>query len=116
MARALTSASKGDCITSAKTSGSWRRLGACHGAAMQNIVVAEPYRFVPPHRGGFWPWLFGRLLVRSKLRAFGVEQVQFKGLDRLRASFAAGHGVMLTPNHCRPCDPWILKPEMALMD
>ena len=80
---------------------------------MQNIVVAEPYRFVPPHRGGFWPWLFGRLLVRGKLRAFGVEQLEFKGLERLRASFAAGHGVMLTPNHCRPCDPFVILALLA---
>ncbi len=80
---------------------------------MQNIVIAEPYRFVPPHRGGFWPWLFGRFLVRSKLRDFGVERVDFRGLERLRASFAANHGVMLTPNHCRPCDPFVILALLA---
>jgi 1-acyl-sn-glycerol-3-phosphate acyltransferase len=80
---------------------------------MQNVVVAEPYRFVPPHRGGFWPWLFGKLLVRRKLRDFGIEQLEFKGLERLRASFAAGHGVMLTPNHCRPCDPFVILAMLA---
>lgn len=80
---------------------------------MQNVVVAEPYRFVPPHRGGFWPWLFGKLLVRRKLRDFGIEQLEFKGLERLRASFAAGHGVMLTPNHCRPCDPFVILALLA---
>ena len=80
---------------------------------MQPVVVAEPYRFVPPHRGGFWPWLFGRCLVRRKLRDFGVEQLEFRGLERLRASFAAGAGVMLTPNHCRPCDPFIILALLA---
>lgn len=80
---------------------------------MQNVVIAEPYRFVPPHRGGFWPWLFGKLLVRRKLRDFGVEQVEYQGLERLRASFAAGHGVMLTPNHCRPCDPFVILALLA---
>jgi 1-acyl-sn-glycerol-3-phosphate acyltransferase len=80
---------------------------------MQNVVIAEPYRFVPPHRGGFWPWLFGRFLVRGKLRSFGVEQLEFKGLERLRASFAARHGVMLTPNHCRPCDPFVILALLA---
>lgn len=80
---------------------------------MQNVVVAEPYRFVPPHRGGFWPWLFGKLLVRRKLRDFGIERLEFKGLERLRASFAAGHGVMLTPNHCRPCDPFVILALLA---
>lgn len=80
---------------------------------MQNVVIAEPYRFVPPHRGGFWPWLFGRFLVRGKLKSFGVEHLEFKGLERLRASFAAGHGVMLTPNHCRPCDPFVILALLA---
>jgi 1-acyl-sn-glycerol-3-phosphate acyltransferase len=80
---------------------------------MHPVVVAEPYRFVPPHRGGFWPWLFGRCLVRRKLRDFGVEQLEFRGLERLRASFAAGAGVMLTPNHCRPCDPFIILALLA---
>ncbi len=80
---------------------------------MQPVVVAEPYRFVPPHRGGFWPWLFGRCLVRRKLHDFGVEQLEFRGLERLRASFAAGAGVMLTPNHCRPCDPFIILALLA---
>lgn len=80
---------------------------------MQNVVIAEPYRFVPPHRGGFWPWLFGRFLVRGKLRSFGVERIEYQGLERLRASFSAGHGVMLTPNHCRPCDPFVILALLA---
>jgi 1-acyl-sn-glycerol-3-phosphate acyltransferase len=81
---------------------------------MQNVVIAEPYRFVPPHRGGFWPWLFGRFLVQGKLKSFGIEHLEFKGLERLRASFAAGHGVMLTPNHCRPCDPFVILALLAV--
>lgn len=80
---------------------------------MQPVVVAEPYRFVPPHRGGFWPWLFGCCLVRRKLRDFGVEQLEFRGVERLRASFSAGHSVMLTPNHCRPCDPFVILALLA---
>jgi len=29
-------------------------------------------------------------------------------MDRLKASVDAGHGIMLTPNHCRPCDPMVI--------
>jgi 1-acyl-sn-glycerol-3-phosphate acyltransferase len=38
----------------------------------------------------------------------GIEGYQFLGLERLKASLAARHGIMLAPNHCRPCDPMIL--------
>lgn len=76
---------------------------------MQNVVVAEPYRFVPPHRGRLWPWFLSRFqLPRYLRRNFGVQHVELRGLERLRASLAAGHGIMLTPNHCRPCDPFLL--------
>jgi 1-acyl-sn-glycerol-3-phosphate acyltransferase len=74
---------------------------------MQSIVVAKPYTFVPPRRGNFWPALLRPLQPRL-LRSHGVVQVDFRGADRLRASVAAGHGVMLTPNHCRPCDPFVV--------
>src|SRR5436305_12679 len=38
-------------------------------------------------------------------RYFGVENVEVHGLDLLQKSIAAGHGIMLTPNHCRDADP-----------
>ena len=75
---------------------------------MQNIVIDKPYRFVPPHHSTLWPNLM-RLYARSYLRKqFGLERFEFVGLERLHASRAAGHGIMLAPNHCRPCDPMVL--------
>ena len=32
------------------------------------------------------------------------------GAEKLRASIAAGHGMLITPNHCRDEDPFILSP------
>ena len=75
---------------------------------MQNVVVAEPYRFVPPARGTLWPRLLLRWLPRYLRRSHGVVAVRCRGAERLRASLAAGDGVMLAPNHCRPCDPMAL--------
>ncbi len=75
---------------------------------MQQVVIAKPYQFVPPHHGSFWPWLFQKLLPRRTRRKWGVEPPEFHGLERLRASLQAGHGVILAPNHCRPCDPFML--------
>lgn len=74
---------------------------------MQSIVVAEPYRFVPPHRGTFWPALL-RPFQRHLLRKNGIDRVDIRGAEKLRASLRSGHGVMLTPNHCRPADPFVL--------
>jgi 1-acyl-sn-glycerol-3-phosphate acyltransferase len=75
---------------------------------MQQIVLDEPYRFVPPVRGTFWPNLLGPALPAYLRRAQGIHRVEYRGVERLRASFAAGHGVMLTPNHCRPGDPMVV--------
>ncbi len=75
---------------------------------MQNVVIAKPYRFVAPHRGKLW-WRLFRLLLPLYLRkSHGITTVECRGVDRLRASLDAGHGIMLAPNHCRPPDPMVL--------
>ena len=74
---------------------------------MQAIVVAKPYRFVPPHRGNLWPALL-RPVVPWLLRREGIAEVQCRGVGKLAASVAAGHGIMLAPNHCRPGDPFVI--------
>jgi len=74
---------------------------------MQPVVVAKPYKFIPPRRGVFWPSLLRPFQPRL-LRSHGVVKVEYRGLERLRASVVAGHGIMLAPNHCRPCDPFVV--------
>ncbi|MBK9990774.1 MAG: 1-acyl-sn-glycerol-3-phosphate acyltransferase [Verrucomicrobia bacterium] len=74
---------------------------------MQPVVFAKPYKFIPPRRGVFWPSLLRPFQPRL-LRSHGVVKVEYRGLERLRASVAAGHGMMLAPNHCRPCDPFVV--------
>ena len=75
---------------------------------MQNIVVDQPYAFVPPCRGTGWPTVLKPILPAYLRRAHGVEAVELAGTERLRQSVAAGHGIMLTPNHCRPSDPMVV--------
>src|SRR5262249_36916844 len=41
-------------------------------------------------------------------RGWGVGSPEFRGLDHVRASLAAGHGVLIAPNHCRPSDPEVV--------
>jgi 1-acyl-sn-glycerol-3-phosphate acyltransferase len=78
---------------------------------LQDIVIDKPYEFVPPYYGTLWPQVLGRfVLPRYLRRSHGIESREVIGLERLRASVAAGHGILLTPNHCRPCDPMVLYP------
>ncbi len=74
---------------------------------MHRILIEKPYKFVPPVT---WDWpqrlltqtgLFKRLLRKEH----GVVDHECRNIDRLRASLADGHGIMLTPNHPRTTDP-----------
>lgn len=78
---------------------------------MHNVVIDKPYSFVPPDHGTSWGWLLGRFVLPPYLRrSHGVHSYELIGVDRLKASVQAGHGVLLTPNHCRPCDPMVIYP------
>ncbi len=75
---------------------------------MQDIVIAKPYKFVPPLP---WAWLafpIGFWMPRRVWKAYGVLRPEYRGLERLKTSFAAGHSVVFAPNHCRPCDPEVV--------
>ncbi|MFT3784517.1 MAG: 1-acyl-sn-glycerol-3-phosphate acyltransferase [Nibricoccus sp.] len=74
---------------------------------MQPIVFTKPYKFIPPSRSNVWPALL-RMLRPGLLRSHGISAIECRGVERLRHSVAAGHGIMLTPNHCRPCDPFVV--------
>jgi 1-acyl-sn-glycerol-3-phosphate acyltransferase len=39
---------------------------------------------------------------------YGVRQVAIVGAVKLAQSIAAGHGVLITPNHCRDEDPFVI--------
>jgi 1-acyl-sn-glycerol-3-phosphate acyltransferase len=71
-------------------------------------ILNRPYQFVPPHTGGLWPWVITWYLPFHARRSWGLTQVEFRGLEHLRQSLAAGHGIMLCPNHPRRCDPAVL--------
>ncbi len=77
---------------------------------MQDVIVEKPYTFISPSRSPFWPWLFQALrLYEPHLRKReGVVAHECRHVDRLRQSLAAGHGILLTPNHCRTADPLAL--------
>ncbi len=77
---------------------------------MQPIVVDKPYQFVPPQRGTWWPRVIQRFkLIDAYLRRHhDVRQYECRGGEHLRQSLEAGHGILLTPNHPRACDPIVM--------
>lgn len=75
---------------------------------MNSVVSDKPYVPVPPYHGTLWPRALNRYFPRYLRRRYGVARVDVDGADKLRASIDAGHGVLVTPNHCRDEDPFIL--------
>jgi 1-acyl-sn-glycerol-3-phosphate acyltransferase len=77
---------------------------------MQSIIVEKPYRFVPPNRGDFWPAFiqYFHHLDPHLRKVDGVVSHEIRHVERLTASIAAGHGIMLTPNHPRTADPLVI--------
>jgi 1-acyl-sn-glycerol-3-phosphate acyltransferase len=75
---------------------------------MQRVVIDEPYVFVPPVYSDWWPWVLRFYLRRYLRKGFGIHSIECRHVERLKSSLAAGHSVMLTPNHCRIGDPVVL--------
>lgn len=75
---------------------------------MHPILSEKPYRFVPPRDSRFWPAALGLYLPRYLRIRHGVTRIELRGVEKLRASLDAGHGILLAPNHCRPADPFVL--------
>lgn len=79
-----------------------------HPSPMQSLIVTQPYEFIPPRYSGFWHRAIRWMLPRTLRRTYGISAVECVGAEKLRASLAAGHGVMVVANHCRPCDPMVM--------
>ncbi|MGY8767309.1 MAG: 1-acyl-sn-glycerol-3-phosphate acyltransferase [Pirellulales bacterium] len=77
---------------------------------MQEILIEKPYQFIPPHRGNWCPSLIQRLNLYGMYlnRKEGVEDYELRNEHLLKQSLDAGHGIMLTPNHCRTSDPLVM--------
>jgi len=75
---------------------------------MQEIIITKPYRFIPPRYSAFWSRIVQWWLPTHLRKSYGITSWECRNVDRLRASLDAGHGIVLAPNHARPCDPQVL--------
>jgi 1-acyl-sn-glycerol-3-phosphate acyltransferase len=75
---------------------------------MNSVVSDKPYVPVLPYRGTLWPRMLNRYIPRYLRWGYGTAKVEIVGAEKLGGSIAAGHGVLITPNHSRDEDPFIL--------
>lgn len=75
---------------------------------MHDIITDATYEFVSPCTGSFWMRAVWPFLDRYLSNTWGIEGVECRGTEHLRQSLAAGHGILLAPNHCRPADPMVM--------
>ncbi len=77
---------------------------------MQGVLIEKPYKFVPPLSQAWPAKLLTKLGVQKWLLKSreGIVACEVRNADRLKQSVAAGHGVMLAPNHPRTSDPIVM--------
>src|SRR6187401_3570431 len=75
---------------------------------MQRVVIDEPYKFVPPVYSDWWPTMLRFILRRYIRKLYGVERIECRNVERLKASLAAGDSIILAPNHSHMADPMVL--------
>ena len=70
---------------------------------MQKIIIEKPYEFIPPYESRFWRPLVEMYLPRATRLRYGIVETELRGVEHLKSSLAAGHGILLTPNHWNTC-------------
>ncbi len=73
------------------------------------IVTDSNYEFVPPHQGNICPRLLARFATRILRTHYGIHSVEIRDQQKLAPLLAAGHGIVLAPNHCRMSDAMVLQ-------
>lgn len=75
---------------------------------MQNIILEEPYEFVPAFESEWWCGVIRLWLRRYLRKVFSVHSFECRDVAKLQSSIDAGHGIVLAPNHSRLADPMVL--------
>lgn len=75
---------------------------------MQDVVIEEPYEFIPPYYSRAWQAVMRRYIPHWRRKAYGLDSVELRNAERLQASLDAGQSVLLAPNHCRLSDPFTM--------
>ncbi len=77
-------------------------------AAMNRYAQQIPPRWWPPKLHPFWVNVLRPLRKRMQLREQKLIEIQVRDLHHLRGSIAAGHGVLISPNHSGHADAHVM--------
>ncbi|MFZ2655969.1 MAG: 1-acyl-sn-glycerol-3-phosphate acyltransferase [Victivallales bacterium] len=75
---------------------------------MQNIIIEKPYKFIPPKHYSLVARITALFVPQIIRKKHGIESTDVVGLEKLRESIRAGHGIIIAPNHSRPSDPEVI--------
>lgn len=75
---------------------------------MNSVVSDKPYVPTLPYHGTLWPRAMNWIIPAFLRRRYGTGNIEIVGAEKLRASIDAGHGILITPNHSRDEDPFIV--------
>lgn len=74
-----------------------------------NVVISDPYKFVPAYRGRLGYMAIGRYYLPGyQRRHWCLDSVETHGLQHVSDSLSAGHGIVLAGNHARLCDAFVM--------
>lgn len=75
----------------------------------RKLVSERPYRFMPASRSRWWPKILAPILLPFMRKYWArIRRMEYHGHEHLQESLEQGHGIILSPNHCRPVDPLVL--------
>jgi hypothetical protein len=80
---------------------------------MQQIVFDVPYEFVPPKHSSLGPRIVRHIIPRYMRKNYGVTEIECRGFERIQQSRERGCGIIIAPNHPRPCDPMLVGGMLA---
>ena len=75
---------------------------------MDHTYLANPYKFIKPVKTTVWPRLIKPIYRRLMDNFYSIDRFEIRGTEHLMRSVKAGHGVLLSANHCRYSDPFVM--------
>lgn len=75
---------------------------------MDQSYLSKPYTFIKPVRTTFWGHLLKPFYHRIMNGRYMIDRFDIRGTEHLRRSVEAKKGVLLSANHCRYSDPFVM--------
>ena len=75
---------------------------------MDHTYLAKPYKFIKPVKTTFWSRMLKPFYQRIMYNMYLIDRFEVRGTEYLKESVKSGKGVLLSANHCRYSDPFVM--------